>query len=502
MSHESQDARQTTPRLALVSERAPPPDAALPGDERMTTTFGRELPVTDLFLTAAIRAALDTVRQVLADGEGLVLIEGEQGVGKSTFLRLLLQAQGSATGLCQIDTRLALGERHVLARIAEVFGGRTPADPGALARRLAAQGRPVLIAVDNADRLSPFALRALFDLRRQVRLEGGRMGLLMMSRPGGLTATLSLPAFASYGEDGLHHVVLPPFTAEETADYVRHRSAVVGMSLELDGAQLRRLHRGARGLPRVIARHVEDLSSGRRPRPWRTRAERQRAQWRRQGLMAASAGALVLAGAAWLIYASYFATPQSPRFSIAFEQPPWQSESPPPSPVDTLPPASAAVVEESPPVAVPPAQPSAVALSAAPAAPVTPVTPVTPATTASSTPPPSPSPSPPRSSAPADADLNGRAWLMAQEPGRYTLQIASTPNQAGAANFISRHQLPGKTTAIAIRRNDQTQYLVVHGSYATAAEARRAIAALPQQIRRNEPFARSMQSLQAIAVGR
>ena len=98
--------------------------------------------------------------------------------------------------------------------------------------------------------------------------------------------------------------------------------------------------------------------------------------------------------------------------------------------------------------------------------------------------------------------LTGRAWLMAQAPDRYSVQLASSPDRALAERFIEKNPLEGKTTVIATQRGDRHLYLVIYGSFSGPAEARKAIAALPPQIRRNEPFARTMQSLQAISTGR
>ena len=90
---------------------------------------------------------------------------------------------------------------------------------------------------------------------------------------------------------------------------------------------------------------------------------------------------------------------------------------------------------------------------------------------------------------------------MAQDAQRYTIQLASTPDRAGAEAFIEKHPLRGRTVALETQRGSRTTYIVLHGSFASSADARRAIETLPSTLRRNDPFARGMASVQAMAGG-
>ncbi len=484
----------TPPALTLVSTAGGrDDDGAVAPSLRHLRTDDREP-----FIPPAWREAMDAVAEEVRVDDGLALvIEGESGAGKSVFLRALARRFANETRICHLEARLALGERHVLARIAEVYGCPPPGGVSELASQLARLGEQhrLLIIGDNADRLSRFALRALLELQRRTRQGGGRIALILSARPDGLETTLALPAFAAYDDESLRRIDLPRFSEDDTAVWLRELVELAGIAdtATFDDARLRRIHRAAHGLPREIRRVADEVLNGRKPRRWRSRRDESRARRLKVRLTGAAVSVLAFAVIGWLL-AAQFSGP--PRLDIAFDPPvPALPDSPSlpllPAVNDALPPSPPPATED----AAPP--PPAAGPESAPAPP---------AARPDSAPAPSP---PPRQTAAASVQspaapatrLTGRAWLMAQAPDRYTVQIASSPNRALAEQLIERNQLGATSTVIATRRGDSTMYLVVHGSFSGTAEARAAIAALPPQIRRNDPFARTMQSLQAIAIG-
>lgn len=480
MKIERQDKPITSPALTLVSasgERDDDGGAVAPSLRRVPTDDAAP------FMPPAWLEILDTVAaEVRVDDGQVLLIEGENGAGKSTFLRALAREFADEAWICHIETRLALGERHILAHLAQVYDCPPVdgvAELASLLARLGEQHR-LLVIVDNADRLSRFAFRALLELKRRTRQGGGRLAMVLGARPDSLEATLELPGFAAYDDDFLRRIDLPRFSEEDTAGWLRDlvAAAGIGSANTFDDVQLRRIQRAAHGLPGEIRRVADDVLNGRRPKRWRSRRDESRVRQLKYRVTGAAVSILVLAAIGWLLAAQFSGTP---RLDISFEVP-----------VPALPslPLLPAVVEPAgvvapPPVAEPP-----------PAAPVR--APVDPAPAA----PPSRQ-GPPAQAAPTAPTelLKGRAWLMAQAPHRYTVQVASSPDRALAEQLIERNQLGGKSTVVATRRGDRIVYLVVHGSFSGPAEARDAIAALPPQIRRNDPFARTIQSLQAIATG-
>ncbi len=485
MKIDRQDKPVSSPSLKLVTS-AGERDRAGDATAVSPSPFRHEPPDYQLFLPGPLQAALDAAEQAVRNGDQVVLIEGEQGAGKTVFLRRLAQQFEAEYGVCHIEVRLALGERHVLGRIAEVYLCPPVRDVGELASLLVRQSaghETLLLIVDNAERLSCFALRALLELKQRVSQGGGRLVLVISTRVDALDATLALPVFAAFGNDFLQRIVLPRFSAEDTAEWLHHliEAANLQESVSFDSAQIRRIHKASHGLPRQIRRVADDLLNGRKPRPWRSRHAVSIARQRKNRLVGVGVSIAMIAGVAWLAFALVSGPP---RVEIAFDFPLFaealsdQPSSPLPSAEPIDPPHDEVVPEAV--VAQPPPSASSGVASPSPLA----VTSV------------------PASRATSGDTLTGRAWLMAQAPDRYSVQLASSPDRALAERFIERNPLQGKTTVIATQRGDRTLYLVIHGSFAGPAEAREAIAALPPQIRRNDPFARPMRSLQAITIGR
>jgi DamX protein len=475
------DKPASSPALTLVAGAAEHDRSGVTGAASLSP-FRQAWPDVHLFVTDALQQALDAAEQAARTGEQVVLVEGEPGAGKTSFLRRLAQRFDADTRICHIEARLALGERHVLARVAEVYGCPPVSGIGELASLLARVGAgqtPLLLIIDNADRLSRFALRALFELKRRVFQGGGRLALIVSASPDTLDATLALPSFSNYGKDWLHRIELPRFSEQETAAWLRHLIEAAGMqeTVSFDSAQIRRIHKAGHGLPRQIRRVADDVLNGRKPRRWRSRRDESTARRRKYRLVGAAISIMALIGIAWLL-AALISGP--PRIELAFDSP-LSGVVLPDEPSLPLLPLSAGMIDP-PRVEEPPAEPAARPPAPAQA--------------------PLPAASPEAAPQAAASDtLTGHAWLMAQAPERYTVQLASSPDRALAEQFVERNPLDGKTMVITTRRGERILHLVIYGSFAGPAAAREAIAALPPQLRRNDPFARTMQSMQSIATG-
>lgn len=432
--------------------------------------------------TEAWNDTFAATQAALQSGGTPVLIEGEAGAGKSVFLARLAASVSSS---CVLELRHPLGESGLLARLAQAFGAEPAALAQAIARRM---DDPVLIAVDDAHHLSPFALRALLGLQETVQREGGRLGLVLTARPGEVQRCIALlPSFAPFRGDVLTTIPMPALNEGESEEYLRLAMEGAGRP-PFDAQQVRSLHRLARGLPGQLDRVAADLLRGVRPQPWRKREPANRRRFlQTEWLMPAAIGAAAVA-AIFLGYRVLFVPSGEPLSAMiapvesvagdALVQAP-PSASPGESATVAAPQAAADATEAPIPAAV---------VVAAPAPPG-----AAPPTQAASQAP-RPTPSAPAQAAPVD----DRTWLLAQDPQRYTIQLASAPDGEGAKRFIDRNGPPGRTIAIETLRGS---YIVLHGSYGSHAEAQRAIAALPAALRRNDPFARRMESVRELMAG-
>ncbi len=89
------------------------------------------------------------------------------------------------------------------------------------------------------------------------------------------------------------------------------------------------------------------------------------------------------------------------------------------------------------------------------------------------------------------------AWLWAQDPRHYTLQLMSGPSEAATRDFIRRHRLKGKAIYYRTVRDGQSRYNLIYGSYPDRAQARAAIQTLSPALQKTGPWARSFASIHA-----
>lgn len=115
-----------------------------------------------------------------------------------------------------------------------------------------------------------------------------------------------------------------------------------------------------------------------------------------------------------------------------------------------------------------------------------------PRATPRSEPAPAPAPAPAASNLAAD-----RAWLGRQNSGHLTIQLIATQDLAAAVRFVERHDLAG-IRFIQTRSGGQDFVVALAGSFASRAAAETAVRNLPEAVRANQPWIRSIGSLQDI----
>ncbi|MCC6207003.1 MAG: AAA family ATPase [Gammaproteobacteria bacterium] len=530
--------------LSLVHAGRAEEDVTEPDSATALSPFSAAVP-DRYFETPALRECHARVARAALDSDTVAVVEGERGCGKTTFVRMLQQRVGPSRALCYIDVRIPQGERYVFDCLRRAFCTDPAADMQALLAQLIERGRGdtgCLIVVDDADKLSVFALRFLFTLKRAVAQAGSQLGVVVTMSPARLEAVFKLPSFAPYRTRGLTRIGLPHLSAQETADYLRARIESAGMAgkVSFDETQVGRIHRASGGLPQQIKRVAGELLDGARPRRYRSAGRLQRLAQFRQMLFPAAVVIVPLAGIGLLLYA-IFKSPaddamvaklmstadiEAPGAAVKFPNEDRAAgavdrASGTAAPVSTAPsPPAREAVSEPPAAITPPAVTETVAQARAvvpapepksepksepkpePKSDSRPEPKPEPKKEAASQPAPAPEPTPdappPRVSNEAAA-IDGNAWLRAQNPAHYTIQLAGADKREDVDEFIVRHALPGKTVVVEVQRSGKPWYMALYKSYPSWGEARRELESLPPQVSRNDPFARSFGSVQAIA---
>ena len=201
-----------------------------------------------------------------AAGGGFVLLSGEIGTGKTTVCRLFLEQIPANCNVAYIfNPKLTVTE--LLQSICDEFHIAVPQPPqrtptvkdyldplnAVPARRPTPQGRNNVLIIDEAQNLSAEVLE---QLRLLTNLETGERKLLQIILIGQpeLRSMLARPELEQLAQRVIARFHLDALTPAETAQYVRHRLEVAGLTrpLPFDRSALQRVHQLARGVPRRI----------------------------------------------------------------------------------------------------------------------------------------------------------------------------------------------------------------------------------------------------------
>jgi general secretion pathway protein A len=214
-----------------------------------------------LFMSEAHREALAHLLYGLSGGGGFVLLTGEIGAGKTTVCRCFLDQVPADCDVAYVfNPKLSVVE--LLQTICDEFHVEVPAgttikdyvDPlNQFLLRSHASGRHCVLIIDEAQSLSSEVLEQLRLLTNLETAERKLLQIVLIGQPE-LRPMLARPELEQLAQRVMARYHLPALSERETADYIRHRLAVAGLSGEMpfDDRALRRIHQLCSGVPRRI----------------------------------------------------------------------------------------------------------------------------------------------------------------------------------------------------------------------------------------------------------
>jgi DamX protein len=92
-------------------------------------------------------------------------------------------------------------------------------------------------------------------------------------------------------------------------------------------------------------------------------------------------------------------------------------------------------------------------------------------------------------------------WLLSQNTADYTIQLLAVSDIVELSRYTRSHNIESQTALFETSRNSRRWYVLTYGVFSSAGDARVAIAKLPDALRRNSPWIRSIKSVQ-LAIGK
>jgi general secretion pathway protein A len=205
--------------------------------------------------------AIARLVHALSDGEGVTVLTGAPGTGKTLLCHCLLERLGSAANAVFL-TNSRVGDRAgllqaILFDLSLPYQGRGEQDMRlALTDHLLRsyqEGLGIILILDEAQHLTPDLLEELRLLGNLEARAGKALQVVLVGQPG-LLETLRLPELAGLAQRLAVRAEVLPLPLQEAADYLLHHVRVAGgrpEALFADEA-LELLSQQTRGVPRLL----------------------------------------------------------------------------------------------------------------------------------------------------------------------------------------------------------------------------------------------------------
>jgi type II secretory pathway predicted ATPase ExeA len=231
-----------------------------------------------LWLGGAHRALLETLTAAIRQGDGIVLLTGDTGTGKTSLVNWVIDMLGRESLVIGRLPPSVFEVSELSQAVADAFGlgGKFPS-AAAFATRFreflaAAQSRgsKVLLVIDEAQGLGDELLRKVFDLSTIGTFEEHPFAILLAGQQE-VSAALSKDQHAGLRQRITTRCVVEPLTADEVGEYIQSRLHAAGSEEAIFAPdavrQIALVSRGAPGLINVVCERALLAGCQRQARP-------------------------------------------------------------------------------------------------------------------------------------------------------------------------------------------------------------------------------------------
>ncbi len=421
--------------------------------------------VQDLFTDSNLSIPVNILLNYLRNQQMALVVRGESGIGKTTYLRRLLQAGGDSFEFCMISATRFMGWQDIEEIICRRW--QVDASKGGLLECLeckcAGDKKPVLV-IDNAQLLAPEVLDELLCLKYEIGYKSpSPLGLVFAATPGIECVLAGLEA-DNPAASQIYMINLRPFNVQQTRAYLLNCLRVTGCRGQdpFSDEDIRKIQLSSGGLPREINRSVTHVleglcQDGFKParRSWFSLGKKTGAY---TGMFAAVLVGFVLA---YMLGGAVFKTDE--QQSVSARQHDAVSAI-----YEGLNQAVNEVQQKQLPGAAPDSQTEEI------------INPVSVVTTPSLT----------------EGEPRNVEWLLRQDAAWYAIQIMAVSKLQPLLEFVKQHPLRTNLAYYRTERDGKDWYVLVAGVFPDRAAAEAAIEDMPVEIKANLPWVRQLESLQ------
>ncbi|MBZ0105720.1 MAG: AAA family ATPase [Sulfuricella denitrificans] len=212
------------------------------------------------FRTESIERQFTEALHCMLAGKGFMLLTGEVGTGKSTFLRALMDELIAADCAVSFVFNTFLQGRDLLLAVNRDFGLAAGADLADDIDRLNhflieqnSHGKTCVVVIDDAQNLDTSSLELLRLLSNLETRQNKLLQIVLSGQPE-LLDVLAKPEIRQLASRIVQHTRLSAFTPAECSRYVDFRISRASSDgrIRLDSAAQGALHRHSRGNPRRV----------------------------------------------------------------------------------------------------------------------------------------------------------------------------------------------------------------------------------------------------------
>lgn len=213
------------------------------------------------YLSPTQTPLLQTVRRCIENGQGIAILTGTAGIGKTLLAQVLLSESADRftpvyLGTGQFPTRRALLQA-ILYELGQPYGGMTDQELRlelhTALRNLISQRDGLLLILDEAHLLSDRLLEEIRLLADLAQHGVPLMRVVLCGNPE-FEERLTSPALAAFNQRVACHVVLETLTQQESISYLQHRIQWAGGDVDrlFEPAALQLIAYASDGVPRCL----------------------------------------------------------------------------------------------------------------------------------------------------------------------------------------------------------------------------------------------------------